>query len=379
MNAEGVDRYDVDEVTTTADLAPALAAFRRAHPDEPVYTLPATAKLGTDTVALKPALNAARCYKSAYEVDLIRHANAITAAAHAAVLAQLPHARSEAHLEAAFTAACIARHARAQPYAPIVGAGRNAAVLHYTRNAAPLAGAPLVLVDAAAEWHGYCADVTRTLPLTTDGRFPPRAQHIYDLVLAMQAACIARAVASADLRRLHALAHVIAVRGLLSLGILRLPTGTHEEDILAAGTSRAFFPHGLGHLLGLDVHDVDPPATQAAQAACLGVYDVIQHPLPGGARVMAPLVLEPGMVVTIEPGMSVALPPPPPPTVAVQLPILTTTGQILPEIHHHPVPEPPRPRQVHRPDRAGPVLGCRRRAHRRRHLDPAPDRRRPGQ
>jgi len=117
----------------------------------------------------------------------------------------------------------------------------------------------------------------------------------------MQSECIRRCVAGMDFLELHRLAHKLAVKGLLKMGILR----GDEEEILQAGTSRAFFPHGLGHMLGLDVHDVDIPPTPSSPHA-LNTIHAIDEVLPlhsGQARIMAPRLLEENMVVTIEPGI----------------------------------------------------------------------------
>ncbi|KAF8253603.1 Creatinase/aminopeptidase [Wilcoxina mikolae CBS 423.85] len=297
---ECLEKYDVDAVTTTPHLLPALTHYRRINPTSPIYILPPSSPSTPhppspyNTTHLKPVLNTCRVYKSPFEISLLRRANAITASAHSSILRTLPFARNESHLEASYLSTCIRQFAKSQAYAPIIGSGTNAATLHYSRNDSPLRPEQLVLIDAGCEWEGYCADVTRTVPVS--GNFTPEQKEIYDLVQEMQDACIARAVAGVDFRDVFLLAHRIAVRGLVGMGILR----GNEEEVWKAGTSRAFFPHGLGHMVGLDVHDVELPSWGVTVEEA-GVYDTINFPLHGER--VAPRVLEKDMVVTVEPGI----------------------------------------------------------------------------
>lgn len=134
----------------------------------------------------------------------------------------------------------------------IAGSGANASTLHYEANNEPLAGRELVVLDAGAEWACYASDVTRTLPLNNN-RFLPQARAIYDLVLRMQTKCIAGIKPGVVFRDLQLLAARIAVEGLLALGIFKREFTA--DEIYEKGTAAAFFPHGLGHHVGLDVHE----------------------------------------------------------------------------------------------------------------------------
>ncbi|CAZ79685.1 unnamed protein product [Tuber melanosporum] len=201
---------------------------------------------------LQPAIDDCRVYKDDYEINLLRRANIISANAHCAVLKAVQTAQTEAQLEGIFVQTCIAQLARTQAYEPIVASGQNCATLHYTRNDAPLREKQLLLIDAGAEWAGYASDVTRTYPIS--GKWTKEASEIYNIVDEMQRECIKKTVAGVDWRDTHLLAHRIAIKGLMSLGIMY--NGTAEE-IFQCGTSRAFFPHGIGHFLGLDTHDVE--------------------------------------------------------------------------------------------------------------------------
>ncbi|KAI6709298.1 hypothetical protein JHW43_008166 [Diplocarpon mali] len=208
-------------------------------------------KVRFDSNVLLPSMNAARVIKSSYEIKMIRKACQITAKAHINVLKHVKALNNESEIEAIFTATCIAHQAKQQAYGIIAGSGPNASTLHYSENNESLKGRQLVCLDAGCEWNCYASDVTRTFPLS--GEYTPEAKEIYDLVASMQEKCIAMVKPGADYRDINLKAHEIATEGLIKLGLLRNgPT----EDILASGASRAFLPHGLGHYMGLETHDV---------------------------------------------------------------------------------------------------------------------------
>lgn len=154
----------------------------------------------------------------------------------------------------------MSQNAHAQAYPVIAGSGPNASTLHYGANNQALTGRELVVLDAGAEWSCYASDITRTLPLNRFsgggwGRLSLRARAIYDLVLRMQAECVARVKPGVAFRDLQLHAARVAVEGLLDLGIFRRDAGFGADEIYAAGTAAAFFPHGLGHHIGLDCHE----------------------------------------------------------------------------------------------------------------------------
>jgi Xaa-Pro dipeptidase len=147
---------------------------------------------------------------------------------------------------------CVSHQAKQQAYDPIAASGPNAGTLHYDANNEDFGNRQLMCLDAGCEYELYASDITRTFPLSHS--WPSKeAANIYNLVERMQEACIKRLAPGVRYLDLHVLAHQIAIDGLLALGILH--NGTKEE-IYKAGTSRAFFPHGLGHHIGLEVHDV---------------------------------------------------------------------------------------------------------------------------
>ncbi|PFH60423.1 hypothetical protein XA68_11011 [Ophiocordyceps unilateralis] len=321
---ECLRRFDVDKVGHVGDLAVYVDGFRASNPSRTVYVLhgnqmpfkngPARSKHPVDDTSLKPAMDRARVVKTDYEIAMIRRANDISSAAHRAVASRLVHLRTEREVEAVFQASCAMRGTRTQAYPIIAGAGANAATLHYDANDQPLANCELLLLDAGCEWNCYASDVTRTLPLA--GAFSPRAAAVYDVVERMQAICIKGVRPGACFRCLQLSASQVALDGLLRMGVLK----GDREKIWRAGTVAAFFPHGLGHHVGLEVHDVDGgEPLLATDAAMIGGKRVTVTPealismMTGGDEAAAAAVegrgggggkgLRPNMVVTIEPGI----------------------------------------------------------------------------
>ncbi|MDY6955726.1 aminopeptidase P N-terminal domain-containing protein [Candidatus Macondimonas diazotrophica] len=226
-----------------------------------------------EILSLEHHLHEMRLFKGRTELGVMRRAAAITVDGHQRGMARCRPGWREFALAAEYTHEFM-RHGAVHAYPPIVGGGANACILHYIDNAAPLKKNDLVLVDAGAELDGYAADVTRTFPV--GGRFSGPQREIYACVLAAQAAAIAAVRPGADWNAPHEAAVRVLSEGLLALGILQ---GSLDE-VLAAQSYRRYYMHRTGHWLGLDVHDV-------------GDYKV-----DGQWR-----VLEPGMVLTVEPGL----------------------------------------------------------------------------
>ncbi|KAI5781179.1 putative Xaa-Pro aminopeptidase [Geopyxis carbonaria] len=291
--ADALSTYDVDAVRlTTPDLARDLSAasgtvFTYAPEVYPLtHSLSPTASHNTS--ALKDAVCMARVTKTPYELALMRKANSITTTAFAAAASRISSAKNERELYAAFTERCISGGAPTQAYGGIFAAGTAAATLHYIPNNAPLAGKLNVLIDAGAEVDCYASDVTRVFPL--NGKFTKESEQIYSTVLDMQKAVLAELKAGVNWDDMHVLAHRVAIAGLLKIGILR---GGSVDEILAARTSTAFLPHGLGHYLGMDTHDPAVGAVARDSAS--------QDPLWRYLRKRGPL--EEGCVITVEPGL----------------------------------------------------------------------------
>ncbi|KAK7529386.1 peptidase M24, structural domain-containing protein [Phyllosticta citricarpa] len=307
---EALEKYDVDRVDYSHHVAKRVDSWMSEHNDGHVYIL--HPDQGTrkdfdnaprvDSTKLKEAMAVARLRKDAHEIKLIKKANDISAKAHTNVLKHIAKFNNEAQVEAIFLDTCVSEDAKHQAYEIIAASGENAATLHYVQNNQPFGDRQLMCLDAGAEWDCYASDVTRTFPLKGD--WPSKeAKEIYHLVQAMQTACIEAIKPGTRFIDLQNLAHRVAVDGLLKLGILH--NGTAQE-ILEAKTSLAFFPHGLGHHVGLDVHDlIELPMTPCESDV---MKDVVYDP-----QLSLPPVhptacgLEEGMIVTIEPGIYFSL------------------------------------------------------------------------
>jgi Xaa-Pro dipeptidase len=258
--AEALVKYDVDEVYYSDEVSDFVADwFLHGQNKGCLYTLhgPQSLQLDAhkpvlDTASLQPAMNLSRMIKDDHEIELIRKANDISSIAHREILANILELKNEAQVEGLFLDVCVSRQAKQQAYDPIAASGPNAGTLHYDANNEDFENRQLMCLDAGCEYELYASDITRTFPLAP--AWPTKeAANIYKLVERMQESCIKRLAPGVRYLDLHILAHQIAIDGLLALGILY--NGTKEE-IYKAGTSRAFFPHGLGHHVGLEVHDV---------------------------------------------------------------------------------------------------------------------------
>jgi Xaa-Pro dipeptidase len=256
--AEAADIYDIDEVYFADDLEAWITDWH-AHYQGSIFVLHeyqsraiSSFKDEIDSSSLEPAMNLARIIKDDHEIKLIRKANDISSEAHKRVLANIASFKNEAQVEGLFIDVCISRQAKQQAYDPIAASGPNAGTLHYDANNEDFEDRQLMCLDAGCEFELYASDITRTFPLS--GSWPSvESMNVYKLVQRMQETCIRRLAPGVRYLDLHILAHHIAIEGLLKLGILH--NGTIEE-IYKAGTSKAFFPHGLGHHIGLEVHDV---------------------------------------------------------------------------------------------------------------------------
>ena len=226
-------------------------------------------------VALGYLLHDLRLYKSRAELKLMRSSAAIAAEAHLAALQLVMPGRHEYEVEAELLRVMRSRSA-VPAFAPIVASGANACVMHYQANRALLRDGELLLIDAGAEVDCYASDISRTYPI--GGRYSREQRALYEVVLAAQLAAIDEVRPG----RPFSAAHVAAVRvlseGLCTLGLLK---GSADAAV-AEGSYQCFFPAKTGHWLGLDVHDV-------------GDYRVA-----GESR-----LLEPDMVLTVEPGLYV--------------------------------------------------------------------------
>ncbi|PGH11979.1 hypothetical protein AJ79_04566 [Helicocarpus griseus UAMH5409] len=299
-------RFDVDEVKYHSSLEGDVKHWASgAGRGSTLYVLHDTQKplekvsnVIVDCKALKTAMDACRAIKDEHEINLIKRANEVSAAAHIAVLKRIRKMTNESQIEGAFLNTCVSKGAHNQAYHIIAASGRNAATLHYSKNNEPLKGRQFVCLDAGAEWNCYASDVTRTFPISS--QWPStEAKHIYNLVSNMQEKCVAGVKEGVRYLDLHNLAHTIAIEGLLAIGIFK--NGTVEE-IRKSGVSTLFFPHGLGHHMGLEVHDVSPESIFAMSNNC-GYDSCLISPMNLSPCTTSAPVLKSGMVITVEPGI----------------------------------------------------------------------------
>lgn len=226
---------------------------------------------------LEPILGEMRLFKSDAEVDLMRRAARISVDAHKRAMQLCKNMEYEYQLEAELVYEFSRHGCRSVAYDPIVGGGENACILHYTANNQPLRRGDLVLIDAGGEYGNYAADITRTFPI--NGIFSPEQKSIYELVLKAQKAGIAAIKPGIAWNCVQQIMVRILTAGLCELGILK---GTVDE-LVTNEAYKPFYMHNSGHWLGLDVHDC-------------GNYKINGEWRP----------LEPGMVLTVEPGLYIS-------------------------------------------------------------------------
>lgn len=214
-----------------------------------------------------------RLLKDGHELALMRRAGGISAAAHRRAMQMARPGVAEYEIEAELQHEFRRHGAQAPAYTSIVAAGAHSCVLHYVENSGRLAAGDLLLIDAGCELDGYAADITRTFPVS--GTFSGPQRDIYELVLAAQTAAIAAVRPGARWNAPHDAAVKVLAQGFIDLRLLQGPL----DSVLEKETYKQFYMHRTGHWLGLDVHDA-------------GEYKVA-----GDWR-----ELQPGMVLTVEPG-----------------------------------------------------------------------------
>jgi Xaa-Pro aminopeptidase len=218
-----------------------------------------------------------RVIKSPEELELMQAAADIAAEAHCEAMKAARPGMQEYEIEALIEQIFRRRGAAGPAYTSIVGAGPNATVLHYINNDGQLREGDLLLVDAGAEYKGYASDITRTFPI--NGRYSKAQREIYDLVLKAQTQCVemVRPGVTHDQLKQHSIE--VLTEGMVQLGLLE----GEPEQLIKDKKYEKFYMHGLGHMLGIDVHDVG------------------RYYFGKDSR-----ALEPGVVMTVEPGLYIA-------------------------------------------------------------------------
>jgi Xaa-Pro dipeptidase len=297
------DHYAVDEVRYADELESVLAGLRPEvllllqgpNTDSGLTTRPASfsglASFKADLTTLHPHLVECRVTKSGDELRLLAFVNGVSSAAHVEVMRQCRPGMGEYQLEALFLHEIYAKGGcRFSAYTCICGCGPHSAILHYGHQGAPNDGrlreGDLFLNDSGAEYHGYASDITCTYPV--NGRFTPEQRGVYETVLAANRAVQAAMKPGVPWPDMHRLAERVIAERLRDMGLVRGST----DELLAAHVPALFMPHGLGHLMGLDVHDVGgyPEGTSRIDE-------------PGIRSLRCGRKLEAGMVITVEPGI----------------------------------------------------------------------------
>ncbi len=232
----------------------------------------------TAMLAIEPLLHEQRLIKSQAEISLMAKAAQISAQAHIKAMKMVKPGMFEYMLEGEIRHHCAMQGARFDAYSSIVGSGDNACILHYTANDQEIKDGDLILIDAGCEINHYASDITRTFP--ANGRFSEEQKALYQVVLDAQLAAIEQVRPGNHFNHPHEAAVQVITQGLVDLGLLTGKVG----ELIESEAYKSFYMHKTGHWIGLDVHDV-------------GAYKK-----DGQWR-----ELEPGIVLTVEPGIYVAV------------------------------------------------------------------------
>lgn len=224
-----------------------------------------------------PIIGDMRLHKSEDEIDLMQTAATIAADAHILAMKKVKPGMNEFQVESMIESHMRDKGAAGVSYNSIIGGGDNATILHYIENNAPLKDGDLLLIDAGAEYQGYASDITRTFPV--NGKFSSAQRDVYDVVLDVQLQCIEATVTGQTVKGRHELSIELLTEGMKKLGLLKGKT----KDLIKKKAFMKYYMHGVGHYLGLDVHDA-------------GRYFTDQS-----AKKSRPFA--PGMVLTVEPGL----------------------------------------------------------------------------
>lgn len=228
----------------------------------------------TEIIELEHCLNELRLFKSGQEIKAMRYAADASVKAHIRAMQFTRPGKFEYEVEAELLHEFMKHGCRSPAYPSIVGGGENGCILHYVENNAKLKDNDLLLIDAGAEYQCYAADITRTFPV--NGKFTPAQRALYQVVLDAQYAAIEAVKPGNHWNQPHEAAVKVLTEGLLRLGLLQ----GNIDQLIDEQAYREFYMHRTGHWLGMDVHDV-------------GDYKI------GDAW----RLLEPGMVLTVEPGL----------------------------------------------------------------------------
>lgn len=295
LGVEGAkERFSVDEVYSTEDYEEQLKELLKEHSllyfdlfsDDEVYTKLKTAAktmLHTRGVTRSPRTfsdvtkmtQQMRLIKSDDEIGLIKQALAITQQAHHHAMKTCQPEMPEYQLQAEYEYIFKKEGAYSDAYTTIIAGGNSANTLHYIKNDQALKEGDLVLVDAGCEYGFYASDITRTYPV--NGRFTPPQKELYEMVLEVQLKIIAAIKPGVSKKELQTFSEKLLTQGMITLGILE----GDVEKLMEEKKHKQYYPHGIGHWLGIDVHDPCPYSDDSGEE----------------------ILFAEGMVLTIEPGL----------------------------------------------------------------------------
>jgi Xaa-Pro aminopeptidase len=224
-----------------------------------------------------PIIGEMRLHKTDAEIELMQRAATIAAEAHILAMKKVRPGMNEGQVESLMESYMRHEGASGVAYNSIIGGGENATILHYVENNMPLRDGDLLLVDAGAEYQGYASDITRTFPI--NGRYTQPQREVYDAVLEVQEECIKATSVGQTVKGRHELSIELLTEKMKQLGLLKGNT----KELIRKKAFMKYYMHGVGHYLGLDVHDA-------------GRYFLDQR-----AKNSKPFA--PGMVLTVEPGL----------------------------------------------------------------------------
>jgi len=244
------------------------------NPSHPPHGHSLNSQKGVKTVVydtLEPALHALRWRKSPAEVEMMRKAANIATDAFKQCMRLSRANMNERELSSLFEFLCKVEGAQRMPYPQVVAGGNNACTIHYSNNNKKVFEGEMVLMDAGCDFFGYVSDITRTWPI--GGKFTEPQREVYERVLETHQKCLELCVEGATLRDIHKTSVTLLSRALSKLGIVQKST----RDVIMQGLYKPYYPHSIGHWLGMDTHDVH--------------------------TVSAVKPFEPGTVLTVEPGL----------------------------------------------------------------------------
>ena len=224
-----------------------------------------------------PVIGDMRLHKDAKEVAMMQKAADIACEAHVLAMKAVKPGMNESQVEALMESHMRDRGASGVAYNSIIGGGDNATILHYVENNMPLKDGDLILIDAGAEFEGYASDITRTFPV--NGTYSKAQREVYDVVLDVQLQCIEYTKTGNTVKDRQNLSIELLTEGMKQLGLLKGKT----KDLIKKKEYLKYYMHGVGHYLGLDVHD----------AGRYFIDQTAKHSKP----------FAPGMVLTVEPGL----------------------------------------------------------------------------